>query len=310
MVHITAADFLSGFAEVSDGVANWRAWLDRDREFLRPVSSSSDLDDLETDRRIRIILGLQNASPVEAQIERVESLWQMGVRVLQLTYNEGNLIGDGCLEPRNAPLTEFGRQVVEKCNQSGMVIDLSHVGERSALDAVEHSAAPVVITHANIYEISKNPRNKTREVISAVCGRGGVVGISPYAPLCWDGSDGRQPPSFEAFFAHLNAALELVGEDSVAIGTDLPSLPPVDGANEIVARSNARYPEIFGDFVEAFGPSVSARYVDQMSSLVDWKRLPVLLSERGVPDAVVAKVVGENWIRVFKKIWGERQNEW
>jgi membrane dipeptidase len=277
-----------------------------------PVGSPEELDRIGNGGRVGVIFGLQNASQLGEQVDRVDALWRLGIRVLQPTYNDANLLGDGCGEPRNAPLSRLGRRVVEACNKRGVLIDLSHVGPNSSLDAAECSTQPVVATHSNRYALVQNPRNKPDSVLRAIAGTGGVVGVSSWGPMCWRG-DPNARPTLDDFVAQLVSMLDLLGNDAVAIGTDLPALATSasaggrrDGSTVQASLDDslARFPEIFGPFTSAFGNTVETRYCVGFDSLETWRILPNVLSEKGLSDQTIRKVLAENWLRVCRQVWG------
>src|SRR3546814_708444 len=148
---------------------------------LRLVGTAADIETAKANGELGLIFGLQSASCIEQDRKRVRLLHKLGLRILQLTYMERNYIGDGCLEPENRGLTHFGIQVVRDCNRVGMLIDCSHVGIRTTLDAAAHSAQPIVISHTAVRAIADNPRCVTDEKMKAVSSPGGVVGITPDA---------------------------------------------------------------------------------------------------------------------------------
>jgi membrane dipeptidase len=305
-MHVTVSDFLGDFARTCEGIANWDAILDREGESLYKVIDSVGLRQLGRRPGIGVIYGLQNALPVGTDIDRVEQLWQLGVRVLQLTYNTANDVADGCLEERNAGLTNFGKQLVRECNRVGMVIDLSHVGERACLETVELSDSPVVATHVNIRELAPSVRNHREKTLIAIAESGGVVGVSPYGPMCWDGRPARRP-STEDFLRQLRRAVELVGIDKVAIGTDYGVAKDMTWISHVLSRSVKRFPEIFQEYAEAFGNSLDARYCSGVASVAAWADFPQLLLDDGFERDEVAKIVGANLAGCFGEIWGLRQ---
>lgn len=299
-IHVTAADWVGDFADACAGVARWQAILERDAEHLFGILDAGDLAWVGADDRTGVLLGLQNAAPVGADIERVEVLWRLGVRALQLTYNEANLVGDGCIEERDAGLSRLGRRVVAECNRLGILVDLSHVGRRSALDAVAASEAPVAATHANRRALVDNPRNQTDEVLLAIAAAGGVVGVSPWSPMCWTG--GGQPDVSD-FVAQLLGMIELVGVDAVAIGTDLPALSAqAPGSGPVLARSAADYPEIFGAYVAAVDNTIETRYCAGLDAIDRWSELPGHLAAAGLDASEAARVLGGNWIRLLGQV--------
>ncbi len=303
-IHVTAADFLTDFDEVCVQITRWREWIRRDEEHLFLVRDVADLDRIGSDGRTGVILGLQNAAQVGTDPHRVDVLWELGIRVLQLTYNEANLLADGCLEARDAGLTRIGRDVIRACNALGMVIDVSHVGHASSLDAAQCSEQPIAVTHANRASVTPNPRNKSDELLTEVAGKGGVIGVSPYGPMCWNG---HEAPRADDFLRHIHAMIELVGADAVGIGTDFPAVEPSADVDAILQRSLERYPEVFGAYVETLGNGLAQRYCHDLPTLASWTRLPDLLEGSGVTDDSLAGVLGGNWIDFFRRVWsGER----
>lgn len=295
--HVTAADWVGDFAATCAGIARWNAILARDAAHLFGVRDAGDVARIGVEKRTGVVLGLQNAAPLERDLARVELFHQLGVRVLQLTYNDANLLGDGCIEERDAGLSRLGRKVVRECNRLGVLVDLSHVGRRSALDAVAVSTAPVAATHANRRALVPNPRNQPDEVLLAIAGAGGVVGVSPWAPMCWSG--GGQPRIAD-FVAQVLGMVELLGVDAVAIGTDLPAQSQAAPSSApVLARSVAHYPEIFGDYVEAVANTIETRYCRGFSAIGQWSELPGHLEAAGLSGEEIAKLAGANWLRLL-----------
>src|SRR5262249_38747720 len=159
----------------------------------------------------------QNASPIENDIDLVELFYRLGLRILQLTYNNQSLIGAGCYEAEDAGITRFGRQVIAEMNRVGMVIDLSHSGERTSREAIDLSAPPVAITHANPASFHPVLRNKGDALLQALAARGGMLGFSLY-PLHLPGGAGC---TLETFTAMVARTAELIGVDHLGIGSDL-----------------------------------------------------------------------------------------
>jgi membrane dipeptidase len=299
--HVTAGDFLSDHETVVGQIKEWRARI-LDAPRLFGVRDPADLDRIGEGERVGVVLGLQNAEMLAGRLDRLEGLRELGIRILQLTYNDANSLADGCLEPRDAGLTRFGREVVLECNRLGIVVDLSHVGRRSTLEAAEIATAPVVSSHANRLALSPCPRNKTDEELLAIAATGGVAGVSPYGPMCWSGTGSR--PTEQHFVEQVLGMLELLGEDAVTIGTDFSAVAgETEDIGEVLERSLARYPEIFAPYVGAFGGRLNARYCAGLESLEAWTRIPSLLADAGVPDRVLAKVLGETWIDLYRRVW-------
>src|SRR3954468_9904209 len=149
------------FPDTFERIAYWEREIDSHSDVLIKVKSAADLDRAKASGRLGIIYGFQDATPLGEDVNRVKIFSRFGVRILQLTYNRRNLLGDGCLEPANAGLSRFGEQVVEAMNQQGLLIDLSHCGHRTTTDAITTSKQPVAITHAGCAALTDLPRNKT-----------------------------------------------------------------------------------------------------------------------------------------------------
>jgi len=299
-LHVTAADFLAGYEVVLAQAAAWRQQCDDDPRLFH-VAGPTDLERIgRTPGTTGIILGLQNGEPLERSLERLEELAALGVRVLQLTYNEANQLADGCLEPRDAGLTRLGRAVVAECNRLGIAVDLSHVGRRSSFEAAELSSVPVIATHVNRQALAPTPRNKADDELRAIADTGGVVGVSPYGVMCWEGN-GR--PTMQSFVEQVLTALEIVGEDALAIGTDHAAVAATQSVDGVLQRSVVMYPEIFSAYVDAFGPDLASRYCEGLESLACWPMIPKLLADAGLSAPVREKILAGNWLRVYRDIW-------
>lgn len=167
-----------GFAETADAVAAWYQRFRARAPQIRPVRSVADIHAAKAEGRVGVILSFQNASPIENDLRRLELFADLGVRIIQVTYHEQNLLGAGCYEAHDAGLTNFGRDAVREMNRLGILADLSHVGPRTTLDVIERSERPTAITHANCRGYYDVPRNKTDQAVRACAARGGVIGAT------------------------------------------------------------------------------------------------------------------------------------
>jgi membrane dipeptidase len=185
----------------------WNRFLEAQPEHFVRITSCADLSVCRDSGRIGILLGLQNSDHFRTA-DDVKSFYDLGQRTSQLTYNGPNRIGYGCLERKDLGLTPFGESVVAAMNAVGMVIDVSHAGDRTTLDTFEASVRPVLITHSNCKALAPHPRCKTDDVIRAMARKGGVMGIT----------------SIRAFVSReTNVTVDvarLVGPDHVGIGSD------------------------------------------------------------------------------------------
>ena len=169
-----------GFEEALANITAWLRWFEDHADYIRPVRRVADIHAAKAEGRAGIILGWQNAAPVGNDVRRFRLFHALGVRIVQLTYNERNLFGNGCWERHDDGLSVLGLAAIREMNRLGILIDLSHVGDRTVLETIEHSEQPVAFTHANARSQTDYPRNKTDEAIRALTGRGGVVGANAF----------------------------------------------------------------------------------------------------------------------------------
>lgn len=268
---------------------------------LAIVTRADQIPALHAEGRVGIILTFQGADPIGDRLELAEALHRIGLRVLQLTYNERNAVGDGCCEPSNAGLSRFGRRLVQLLNEIGVLIDLSHAGARTSLEAIDLSVKPCIFSHSNPAALFPNPRNVTDEQMKAVAAKGGLVGISSYPPITWDGSDRR--PSFDDLLRAIDYATQLVGPRHVAIGTDSVATTGAYPA-DLAARLRASYPEISGGYHARFAGVPSPGDLEGFAGMPDLPKLRAGLLARGYAAEDVAGIMGENLLRVYREAWG------
>jgi membrane dipeptidase len=245
------------------------------------------------------MLAFQDPAPIENRIELLRVFYELGVRVVQLTYNKANYIGTGCAESTDGGLTDFGRTVVQEMNQLGMVVDLSHCSERTTLEAIEESRQPVVFSHANVRAISDCPRNHTDEELKRVAETGGVVGLTPWGPICWK-REKDEPPSLDDFLDHVDYVVNLIGIDHVGFGTD----NTLDGAadEEGTKEQGRLYPEVVGEYDRRVGTNPAVRYALGFRGHHELKNVVEGLKKRGYPEDAISKFLGQNFLRVFRII--------
>lgn len=286
----------SGAREGLDYIYRLRDLTEREPRF-EIVLSVEDIRRVKAEGKVGFIIGAQNAQHFEYDARLVEVFYHAGMRVTQLAYNERNLLGDGCLEPSNIGLSKFGRKIVAEMNRVGMVIDLSHVGERTSLEAIEASEKPCIISHANPKSRVDNPRNVSDELMKACAASGGVVGMTSYAPLVWMGGG---PPSLEDFIGHIEYAVDLIGIDAVSLGSD-SEVTPGSYPQIVINRLARDYPEASAP-LKAAHPGV--RKTVGIESMEKFPALAAALLDRGWSDDDIRKLLGENLLRVYGQNWG------
>ena len=282
---------------VSD-VARWSRWT-RDDPSLRAVLSGRDIEDARSAGQVGIILGFQNCAMIEDRLERVDTFADMGVRVTQLTYNVRNQIGDGSMERENRGLTALGHQILERLQARRLLVDLSHSGERTCLDAVRAARSPIAITHTGCRSVTELPRNKTDEELRLVADGGGVVGIYFMPFLVPSGN-----ASAEDVIRHIEHAVQVCGEDHVGIGTD-GGTTAVDDMDAFRAVIRAEVRERAAAGIGATGESDDViPMVEDLQGPDQFRRLAGLLRARGHEWSRIDKVLGENFRRVMSEVWG------
>ncbi|CAG0984354.1 membrane dipeptidase [Burkholderiales bacterium] len=255
---------------------------------VRHVERVGDIAEAKRSGQLGVILGVQNSSWIGTERERLRLLHKLGLRSLQLTYMERNHVGDGCLEPENRGLTNFGMQVVRECNRLGVLIDCSHVGVRTTLDAVRLSAKPVVVSHTAVRAITENPRCVTDEQMKAVADKGGTIGITTFSPFI---RTDRQP-TLDDYLDHYDYAIDLIGEDHVTFATDW-----FDGKTRVNWATPWYYPEVTQG--KQYGGLGLIGFA-QRSELV---RVVEGMLKRGYGAERIGKLLGGNFIRVLKEVW-------
>jgi membrane dipeptidase len=295
-VNVTVSS--GGFASTAARIAEWMATLERFPEALRQVRTVDQLRAAKAEGRLGLVLGFQDTTPYEGSLDAIGVFHDFGVRVVQLTYNVRNLVGDGCLEPGNAGLSNYGRAVVERLDELGTIVDLSHCGKRTTAEGILASSGPVAITHSGCNAVARHPRSKDDEELRALAERGGVIGIYLMPFL----TPGRVPTEADVV-AHIEHALDVCGEDHVGIGSDLSSTP-IDGSDEYWAKHR----EFVAGRIER-GIAAPAEDPDVLFTVPDLnshRRMELIadaLAARRHSDRVIEKVIGANWLRLCREVW-------
>ena len=280
-----------------DAMADW--WrVAREYPEVRLALTARDIEEAHRQKQAAIILGTQGGDFIGQELTRLEMFHRMGLRVVMPVYNARNALADGCLEPGNAGLSKLGRRFVAECNRLGMVIDCTHVGERSTLDIMEASTQPVLFTHSNPKAICDVPRNITDQQIKLCAAAGGVVGACSWAPLLMRaGRNGR--PQLEDFIDAVSYIADLVGVDHVGIGTDMSHGTYPDG-------DRIRGKGLAGTYDQTIEGNPRSR-LRAVEGFDDWGQIldvTAALRARGLSAADVDKILGGNFLRVFRQVWG------
>jgi membrane dipeptidase len=292
-VHVTIA-YHENFRETVLNVEAFNRWFEQFPDLIFHGKYASDVRLAQETGRTAIFFGFQNPSPIEDDIGLVEIWHALGVRFMQLTYNNQSLLATGCYEETDSGITRMGREVVAEMNRVGMVVDMSHSGERSTMDAIEISRRPIAITHANPTFWHPALRNKSDTVLKALSETGGMLGFSMYPHHLKDGSD----CTVESFAQAIAKTAELMGAENLGIGSDLCQDQP---DSVVTWMRNGRWTKTV-DYGE--GSASAAGFPDQPSWFRDnrdFGNIKAALHKVGFSDSEVGGIMGGNWLRFYEK---------
>ena len=282
----------AGISESAKDFEMHRQWIRTGSDKALLVSRAADIERAKKERRAAIIFGPQGGNIIEQSLDAVKFVHEMGVRVMQLTYNTANFVGDGCMEKRNAGLSNFGMDVVREMNRVGIVVDLSHCGDRTTLEAIEISNKPPIFSHANARVLFNHPRNRTDEQIKALAEKGGVMCVIPYNPFLRS-KEGGVVATFKDFLRHVDYVVKLVGVEHVGTATDI-------NENNETRRiwHRQEHPEVVGK------PAFHNYPIGFDGDLRKYSTITMALVSGGYSDREISKMLGDNLMRVFKDVWG------
>jgi membrane dipeptidase len=248
---------------------------------------------------VGIIYGFQNAAQMGSDASRADIFADLGVRVIQLTYNVANQLGDGSMAPEGRGLTRFGHEVVERLNANRVMVDLSHSGTQICLDAARASKQPISINHTGCRALTDLPRNKTDEELRLVADRGGFVGIY-FMPFL----NPTGHATAADVVAHIEHALKVCGEGHVGIGTDGPTtqIDDLDAYKTALAKEHA---DRIAKGIAAAGERADTHpFVDDLRGPDQFRKLARLLAARGHKPSRIEKILGANFVRYARDVWG------
>ena len=298
---ITAVNLTVSGSNFTDTVQKIAGWMNRIEQYPEAFTQVRTVDQLfatKQERKLGIVFGFQDTTPFEGGLEEIETFLNLGVKVTQLTYNIRNLAGDGCLEPANGGLTVYGHAIVERMNELGMIVDLSHCGQRTTAQGISASNVPVAITHSGCNSVARHPRSKDDAELHALAESGGVIGIY-LMPFLTPG----RVPMLSDVLDHIEHAINVCGEDHVGIGSDL-STTPIDGSDEYWSRHREFVSRRINEGVAA--PNEDPDILFTVEDLNSAKRMELIadgLADRGHPGTRIEKIIGGNWVRLFEEIW-------
>lgn len=289
----TVAHPHDGFRATIDAFYTYMTLIEGLPDQVRQVLVVDDIIQAKREGSLGVIFGLQDSSGLEGDLTLLSILHRLGLRIATLTYNERNALGDGCLEPHDLGITNFGMQVVREMGRLGIVLDLSHSSEKTTLDAMQYATRPPVFSHSNPRAMTPSPRCITDEQMKLVAELDGLVGISVYSPMTYSTPGVR--PTLGDFLDRVDYAVSLIGIDRVGIGSDI-----FEGKAGIMWRATTkrRYPEMVGPFDR---DTIRVSGYQEHDQLVN---VAYGLRERGYEQGDILKVLGGNWMRIFRAHWG------
>ena len=296
VVKTSLGGFNAPFEETLAEIAYYQRLIETYPDYFAQVRTFADIEASKRERRLGIIFSFEGATCLEDKVARVEFFRNLGVRVMQLSYNTSSPFGAGVLSPPDATLTQLGREAIASMNTLGVALDLSHANPATTAAAIETSTKPVLITHAGCSGVHPHLRNKTDAQLRAVAEKGGVVGIYDLFYL----TPSPRPPNLEDYLAHMRHAINVCGEDHVGIGSDTTfgAMPEASrklwsAATDQRRAAGVATPEEDGRLPLTDGLDRPDRALVIADALID----------RYYPTRVVEKILGGNFVRAFRDIW-------
>ncbi|RWM09760.1 MAG: membrane dipeptidase [Mesorhizobium sp.] len=280
-------------------LGSWHRLL-RERDGLILVRTAADIRKAKAQDKTGIILHFQGPAPIEDSLDLIDAFKGLGVGIMQLAYNVKNRIGDGCEERTDAGLSRFGLQVVERMNQARMIVDCSHTGVQTTMDAIEHSSAPVIISHANAKSVYPSPRNISDEMIKAIAGNGGTIGVVGFPGFV----SANKRPTIDQFIDHIAHMCDLVGAQHVTLGIDYYSgqSPYMEDAASLKEYKAYLAENIWSPNAYPEPPHIYPAGIETPKTML---ALTEALLRRGFTADDIRKIYGENLLRIYETIWGE-----
>ncbi|WP_187429297.1 hypothetical protein ROLI_040110 [Roseobacter fucihabitans] len=295
-VHVTIT-YHETFRETVLIIEKWNRWFEQHPDVIFQGRTAADVQLARDTGRTAIFFGSQNPSCIEDDIGLVEVMHTLGLRFMQLTYNNQSLLASGCYEDEDTGLTRMGRQVVAEMNRVGLVVDMSHSGERSTFEAIEHSTRPITISHANPASWHAARRNKSDALLRALGKSGGFLGLSAYPHHLKDGGG----CTLQSWCEMAALAVDLMGSQNVGIGTDLCQDQPDSIVEWMrVGRWTKAIDYGEGSADNAGFPAMPDWFHDNR----DLAAIRAGLRAVGLDEATANGIMGDNWLAFFDKSFG------
>ena len=284
------------FKNTVSSLGYWEKELIDHPDYLTKITSVEDIYRTKKEKKLGLIFGFQDTTMFEDKLEHIDTFYNLGMRITQLTYNLRNLVGDGCLFPNAGGLTDFGKSVVEKLNDKQILIDLSHCSTQTTREGIIHSKSPISITHSGCKSVYDHPRSKRDEELKMMADNGGVLGVYMMPFL-----NAKGQATSDHLMDHIEYAINVCGEDHVAIGSDLSITPHV--VDDEYIASHTKFAQIRNAAGIAAPREDEFFFVKDMNSALRMKMIGDKLQKAGHSAKRIEKILGGNWMRLFSEVW-------
>ncbi len=293
-IHVTVA-YHEDFDEVLKNIKTWNNYFNNFNDLIFPGKNFKDIEKAHRENKTAVFFGFQNCSPIGDNINLVESIHNLGILFMQLTYNNQSLLATGCYEKIDSGVTRMGKEVIKEMNRLGIVIDMSHSAEKSTIDAINFSSKPIAITHANPSFWFDSKRNKSNVVLKALAESGGMIGHSLYPHHLKDKSN----CTLKSFCEMIARTADLIGVKHIGIGSDLCTGHP-DTVVEWMRNGKWTKTKDYGE-----GTKENFSFPKQPDWFVDasgFKNLEKGLRNIGFNEIETNDILGNNWYNFYKGI--------
>ena len=295
-VHVTIV-YWENTEEAINKIKKWQIRIKKNKDIITHAKNTDDIIKAKKNNKVAIIFGFQNSAPIENNIFLLEKFYSLGLRFMQLTYNNQTAIGGGCFEAVDSGISRFGHQVIEEMNNLGIIVDLSHAGKKTCLDAIKISKKPVAISHANPFFFHKSKRNIENDVLKKLSNKNGFIGLSLYPYHLKN----HNKCKIEDFCQMVKDLINLIGIESIGIGSDLCS----NWKDEVVVwMRNGKWTKKL-DYGESKNKSIKwpaqPQWFRKGSDIIN---IYNALIKSGISEKNAIKIMGSNWLNFMKNTIG------
>ena len=307
-LNLTVPSNLAGLGSATNSIIDhYEAIMNSPDHFIL-AERGEDIERAKKEGKIAIILGSQNPRFVEhADLDAsLEVFARMGMRVIQIGYNWRTFASDGCLCVPDGGLSQMGKKLISAMEKAGITVDLSHISHRSALEAMEVCTKTPVFTHSNPIALFDHPRNITDEIAKKCAAMGGVIGVCSYVPILWDH---KHHPNIENFVDAIAYYADLIGTDHIGIGIDSNAEPAAYDRHDTRHLMQLNHPnrDVYLAGAKA-GLGKRCAFPEGLYSLANIVNIVDHMLKRGFSEEDCKKILGENFLRVFKETWRDKRD--